>query len=329
VLAASSNENLGWSGTARPLTNAKHPGILREIHRRAVRDPAHRTAGHRLQPIIDMTTGRPIGVESLGRFPSRPSVTPDVVFAEATNAGLGLDLELLAVRRALREASILDQALYVAVNVSPAVLANPALVDALRASGMDLKRVGLEITEHASVSDYGVLQRPRELLRELGVRLAIDDAGAGYASLRQIVTLAPDIVKIDRTLVADVDTDRARLALVMAVAMFAREIGGITLVAEGVETPDELEALKSLGVDAAQGYLTGSPTTSPADWQQWDRVPRAHLGRVRLCRVRRRRLRPADRGLARRHHQDHRPGPDPAADRAVGPRPARTPGPGR
>jgi EAL domain-containing protein (putative c-di-GMP-specific phosphodiesterase class I) len=200
-------------------------------------------------------------------------VTPDVVFAEATNAGLGLDLELLAVRRALREASMLDQGLYVAVNVSPAVLANPALGDALRASGMDLKRVVLEITEHASVGDYGVLQRARERLRDHGVRLAIDDAGAGYASLRHIVTLAPDIIKIDRTLVADVDTDRARRALVMAVVMFAKEIGGITLVAEGVETPGELEALRSLGVDAAQGYLTGRPTTSPADWQQWDRAP--------------------------------------------------------
>jgi PAS domain S-box-containing protein len=270
VLAASTNHNIGWSGTARPLTNAKHPGILREIHRRTVTEILRtEQLVMAFQPIVDIVTGCPIGVEALSRFPSRPNVTPDVVFAEASNAGLGLDLELLAVRRALSEASLLDPALYVAVNVSPAVLANPALADALRSSGIDLHRIVLEITEHASIGDYSVLERPRARLRELGVRLAIDDAGAGYASLRHIVTLAPDIIKIDRTLVADIDTDRARRALFMAVVMFAREIGAITLVAEGVETNEELFVLRSLGVDAAQGYLLGRPTTSTSDWLTW------------------------------------------------------------
>jgi PAS domain S-box-containing protein len=270
VLAAASKENIGWSGTARPLTEAKHPGILREIHRRAVTEILRtQQLVTAFQPIVDIETGRPIGVEALSRFPSRADVTPDVIFAEAANAGLGLDLELLAVRSALSEARLLDPTLYVAVNVSPAVLANPALADALQASGFDLRRVVLEITEHAAVGDYTVLERPRQRLRELGVRLAIDDAGAGYASLRHIVTLAPDIIKVDRTLVADIDTDRARRALVMAVVMFALEIGTTTLVAEGVETPEELDALTSLGVDAAQGYLIGRPTSAPEEWLLW------------------------------------------------------------
>jgi PAS domain S-box-containing protein len=273
VRAASSAQQIGWSGTARPLTDAKHPGILREIHRRATTELLRtEQLVIAFQPIVDVTTRRPIGVEALSRFPSRPTVTPDVIFAEAANAGLGLDLELLAVRSALSEARLLDPGLYVAVNVSPAVLANAALTDALVASGVDLQRVVLEITEHASIGDYSVLERPRQRLRDLGVRLAIDDAGAGYASLRHIVTLAPDIIKIDRALVADIDTDRARRALVMAVVLFATEIGAINLVAEGVETPEELDVLNSLGVDAVQGYLTGRPTTSPADWLHWGRV---------------------------------------------------------
>jgi EAL domain-containing protein (putative c-di-GMP-specific phosphodiesterase class I) len=210
-----------------------------------------------------------VGVEALSRFPSRGSTTPDVVFAEATNAGLGLELELLAVRRALSESRLLDASLYVSINVSPPVLANASLPDALLASGVDLKRVVIEITEHASIGDYTLLTRPRQRLRDLGVRLAIDDAGAGYASLRHIVALSPDMIKIDRALVDNVDSDRARRALVMAVVMFAMEVKATTVVAEGVETNEELEALKSLGVDAAQGYLLGRPTASSADWLGW------------------------------------------------------------
>jgi EAL domain-containing protein (putative c-di-GMP-specific phosphodiesterase class I) len=270
VLDASTKAPIGWSGTARQLTEAKHPGIVREIHRRAVTQIL-RTEQLTIafQPIVDLTTGHMVGVEALSRFPSRGSTTPDVVFAEATNAGLGLELELLAVRRALSESRLLDASLYVSINVSPPVLANASLPDALLASGVDLKRVVIEITEHASIGDYTLLTRPRQRLRDLGVRLAIDDAGAGYASLRHIVALSPDMIKIDRALVDNVDSDRARRALVMAVVMFAMEVKATTVVAEGVETNEELEALKSLGVDAAQGYLLGRPTASSADWLGW------------------------------------------------------------
>jgi PAS domain S-box-containing protein len=270
VVAATTGEVLGWSGTARVLTDRKHPGILREIHRRAITDILR--SGEltiAFQPIVDLTTGGIIGVEALSRFPSREGTTPDVVFAEATTAGLGLELELLAVRRALSEARLLDAALYVSINVSPPVLANPSLLDALLASGIDLKRVVVEVTEHASIADYTLLTAPRQRLKDLGVRLAIDDAGAGYSSLRHIVALSPDIIKIDRALIADVGEDRARHALVMAVVMFAMEIDGTTIVAEGVETESELVALKSLGVDAGQGYLLGRPTTIAADWLRW------------------------------------------------------------
>lgn len=269
VLDASTGAAIGWSGTARPLTDARHPAILREIHRRGITEIL-RTEELTIafQPIIDLQSGRILGVEALSRFPSRVGTTPDVIFAEAANAGLGLDLELLAVRRALSESRLLDAALYLSINVSPPVLANPSLVDALQASGIDLRRIVIEVTEHESIGDYTLLTQPRQRLRDLGVRLAIDDAGAGYASLRHIIGLSPDIIKIDRALVANVDHDRARRALVMAVVMFALELQS-SVIGEGVETPEELAAMKSLGVDAAQGYLLGRPTTSSADWLGW------------------------------------------------------------
>jgi PAS domain S-box-containing protein len=270
VVDAAAGQTIGWSGTARRLTEVKHPGILREIHRRDITEILRTEQLHiAFQPIVDIPSGAVIGVEALSRFPTRSTVTPDVVFAEAAYAGLGADLELLAVRRALEEASALSSSLYVAINVSPVVLAGPALFDALLASRMDLRRVVVEITEHASVVDYSILERPRQRLRDLGVRLAIDDAGSGYASLRHILTLAPDVIKLDRALVTDLDTDRARRALVAAVVSFATEMGATRVTGEGVETHAELLALTALGVDAAQGYHIGRPTTSALDWSQW------------------------------------------------------------
>jgi PAS domain S-box-containing protein len=273
VVDASSKAPIGWAGTARPLSDAKHPRVFREIHRRAVSEIL-RTEDLTIafQPIVNLRTGQVAGVEALSRFPSRPSVTPDVVFAEAENSGLGPALELLAIRRALLEARLLDTSLHIALNASPVVLTNPSLLDAIVASGINPARIVVEITEHVSVADYSVLARPRQRLRELGIRLAVDDAGSGYASLRHIVALAPDVIKIDRALVTDLDADRARRALVGAVVSFAKEMGATSVIGEGVETQAELDALIALGVDAAQGYYLGRPTVSTSDWQRWGPV---------------------------------------------------------
>jgi PAS domain S-box-containing protein len=270
VVDASTKVPIGWTGTARLLTDAKHPRVFREIHRRAVSEIL-RTGELTVafQPIVDLGTGQVTGVEALSRFPSRRSVPPDVVFAEAENAGLGPELELLAIRRALLEARFLDASLHVAVNVSPGVLTNPSLLDAIVASGIDPTRIVVEVTEHVSVADYTVLALPRQRLRELGIRLAVDDAGSGYASLRHIVTLAPDVIKIDRALVTDLNADRARRALVGAVVAFAKEMGATSVIGEGVETQAELDALIALGVDAAQGYYLGRPTLLASDWRRW------------------------------------------------------------
>ncbi|HST48773.1 EAL domain-containing protein, partial [Jatrophihabitans sp.] len=116
--------------------------------------------------------------------------------------------------------------------------------------------------------DYAPLIEARMTLRAHGIRLAVDDAGAGYASFRHIVALAPDIIKIDRGIVSGVDKDTARSALVGAMVTFARSAGA-TIVAEGVEKASELDCLARLGVDTLQGHLTGVPTSTRADWSAW------------------------------------------------------------
>jgi EAL domain-containing protein (putative c-di-GMP-specific phosphodiesterase class I) len=177
-------------------------------------------------------------------------------------------LDLLAVRCTLAAAAKLPPQLYIAINVSPATFASPALRQILRSSTISPDRLVVEVTEHASIEDYAPLIEVRMWMREQGIRLAVDDAGAGYASFRHIVALAPDIIKIDRTIVTGVDHDPARSSLIGAVVTFADDSGSST-VAEGVETAFELSCLASLGVDTVQGHLTGMPTSVPAEWSSW------------------------------------------------------------
>ena len=126
----------------------------------------------------------------------------------------------------------------------------------------------LEITEHESVSDYEPLTNTLGFARSRGLRLAVDDAGSGYASFRHILTLRPDYIKLDRDLTAGIDTDAARRALASAVVMFALELDA-QVTAEGVETEGELDTLCSLSVDAAQGYYLARPSTDPVEWARW------------------------------------------------------------
>jgi EAL domain-containing protein (putative c-di-GMP-specific phosphodiesterase class I) len=222
------------------------------------------------QPIFDLVTRDVVGAEALSRFSTEPVVTPDVWFADAERVGEGRALELLAIRTALASVPLLPADLYVALNVSPSTLACPELLATLLASGVPTGRLVVEVTEHTSIPDYAPLQEARAQMRRNGIRLAVDDAGSGYASFRHIVALAPDIIKLDRGLIAGIDHDEAGRALVAAVVMFALE-SGADLVAEGIENAGELAAVESIGVGAAQGYHLGRPTTRPQDWATWAR----------------------------------------------------------
>jgi EAL domain-containing protein (putative c-di-GMP-specific phosphodiesterase class I) len=220
------------------------------------------------QPVVNARSMRVVGVEALARFGGDPLITPLQWFSDAELVDRALQLDLLAVRSTLRAAVNLPPDVYVAVNVSPATFASNALLGELRSTSIRPDRLVLEVTEHFSIEDYAPMIEARMRLRVHGIRLAVDDAGAGYASFRHIVALAPDIIKIDRTLVSGVDQDTARSALIGAMVMFARG-SGATIVAEGVETASELDCLTSLGVDTLQGHLTGMPTSAPADWSNW------------------------------------------------------------
>jgi len=208
------------------------------------------------QPICEIAGGRPTGFEALARFRSTPVRPPDVWFNEAAAAGMGPLLELRAIAQALTALDHLPASVYVSCNLS----ADVALLDPLMRllEQAPLHRIVVEITEHASVADYAGLVSQLKPLRERGLRLAVDDAGAGYASFRHILSLQPDLIKLDISLTRDIDRDHGRRALAAAFVGFARETGS-RLVAEGVETEAELQALRALGVHKVQGYLIGRP----------------------------------------------------------------------
>lgn len=207
------------------------------------------------QPIVELETSKVVGFESLARFSSVPVRAPDLWFCDASEVGLGDELEALAIQYALAPGKLSDD-LYIACNVSPDVVLRGRLPAALHDA--DLSRVVLEITEHASVNDYGTLESTLRPLRERGMRLSVDDAGAGHSSLRHILCLRPDYIKLDMSLTRDIGSDRPRRALAAALIGFARETGS-ELIAEGVETAAELAALRELGVGKGQGYLLGRP----------------------------------------------------------------------
>ncbi|WP_340692808.1 EAL domain-containing protein [Hyphomonas sp.] len=208
------------------------------------------------QPIFDLGKMAPVGYEALSRFTDEPKRTPDIWFNEASEIGLSERLEMAALKRALAKLPELGADQYLSVNASPELIITEAFADLL--ADQPLYRILLEITEHAQVEDYELLLQALEPLRRRGLKLAIDDAGAGYSSLRHIVQLQPDIVKLDMSLTRDVDTDAARRALVGALMFYARETSA-QVIAEGIETQAEFDTLKLLGVRKGQGYFLGRP----------------------------------------------------------------------
>lgn len=211
------------------------------------------------QPIYDTTRHALTGFEALSRFSfGNLKRTPDVWFGEANAVGLGKALEEKAMMLALEGLSQLPESAYVSVNMSPDHVLNDGITELLR--GMPLDRIVLELTEHAEVEHYSELADQLRPLRDRGLRVAVDDAGAGFASFRHILNLAPDRIKLDMSITRNIDTDKSRRALAAAFMRFAEETGS-KLVAEGVETEAELDTLQGLGVVDIQGNLLGRPVS--------------------------------------------------------------------
>lgn len=208
------------------------------------------------QPIVDVDANRIAGFEALSRFATDPYRAPDIWFAEAALAGRAIDLETHAIRLALSALGDLPPGAYVSVNASPETIVSGRLAELLE--GLPLERILLEVTEHHAIERYQDIADVIEPLRDRGLCIAIDDAGAGYASFRHILNLHPHVVKLDISITRAIDTDRSRRALAAALCGFAAETG-CKIVAEGVETEGELRVIRALGISRAQGFFVGRP----------------------------------------------------------------------
>jgi diguanylate cyclase (GGDEF)-like protein/PAS domain S-box-containing protein len=220
------------------------------------------------QPVIDLADRQMRGVEALVRWrhPSRGLLMPDQFIPMAEEAGLIVGIGQLVlseasntiVNRERREDTKLD----LAVNVSPRQLDQPdftqSITSILESTGLDPKRLVVEITESAVINNLHEATRALKKLRDVGIRIAMDDFGTGYSSLSYLSRLPVDIVKIDRSFISAIDDDPANAKVVAAICSLGQAIG-LHVIAEGVETIAQHELLRELGCNSAQGYLYGRP----------------------------------------------------------------------
>ena len=205
------------------------------------------------QPIVDMALDKIVGYEALTRFTDGSN--PETLFAAAAAAHLGVELEIATLKAALAASKALPSHAWLNVNASPdLILAG----DQLRCLLSESRRpIVVEVTEHTAIVDYPAF---RTAMATLGpnTRMAVDDAGSGFAGLRHILELRPAFLKLDRWLVTDLETDEARKAMIVGLRHFARETGCL-LIAEGIETDREIAVLRSLDIRLGQGYALGRP----------------------------------------------------------------------
>lgn len=220
------------------------------------------------QPIVHMATLAVSGYEALTRVNAEPRLGPDQWITEAKRVGLGLEFEAECIRRALANRADLPAGAYLSVNSSPELVLSGRL-DTLPPTG-PLEWLMIEITEHEAVTDYGELGNRLDNLRGRGARVAVDDLGAGHSTLRHVMQMSPDFAKLDRSLVEGIDRDGAKQALVRSMVAFSNEVE-CSLVAEGVETPAEMQTLRGLGMDLGQGYLFQRPEPAIAPRLSEDR----------------------------------------------------------
>jgi EAL domain-containing protein (putative c-di-GMP-specific phosphodiesterase class I) len=212
------------------------------------------------QPISSLHTGQIAGFEALARFHSEPYRPPDHWFREAAKLGRRRDLELHAMTIALQGLAVLPSDAFLSLNASPSTITSTQLVETL--AGFPAERIVLEVTEQEPISSYEEFADALRPLRAAGTKLAVDDVGAGNAGLMHIAQLNPDILKLDRTVTAQIGSNRNMRALTAAVTSFATEIG-CAVLAEGIENDDQLAIMSALGASLGQGYLLGRPEPAP------------------------------------------------------------------
>jgi EAL domain-containing protein (putative c-di-GMP-specific phosphodiesterase class I) len=219
-----------------------------------------------VQPVV-LADGSLVGLEVLSRFGAE-LCPPDVVFAAARELGAAQGLERMVLSKAVATLlPLLPAGCALGLNATPTGVLHLAQHPAA-ADFPGLAQLVLEITEHDAVENYEELRDCLRPLRDRGLRIAIDDAGAGYASLHHIIELEPDMLKIDRSIIDGLAGDRSRRGVVRSFVGLAQDIGAL-VCAEGVEQLDDLTAAIELGVHAAQGYLIARPTTDHSQIATW------------------------------------------------------------
>ena len=205
------------------------------------------------QPIVDLATGGTLGFEGLSRFPMTTDINPAQWFDTARRLGRGYALEVMALQQILAAAHDIPKDYFVAVNLSPLTALQPAVHDILASA---THRLVVEITEHEPFpDDFAERMMP---LRDAGVELAVDDAGAGFASFTQLLRLKPDMIKIDGELTSGIENDPVKRALATSIVQLASELGSLT-IAEAIESRPQMLALHRLGLHFGQGFLIGRP----------------------------------------------------------------------
>lgn len=219
------------------------------------------------QPIVDLARGEIVGYEVLSRFTltNGKAGFPDKVFAAASLSGHGPELEAQVIRRAFALADKKPKNCFLTINISPHHLEEPSVLEVIDQRA-DLSGIVFELTEHTPISDLRATRKAVDALRRRGAMVALDDAGAGYSGLKQLLELQPQVLKIDRDLVVELHKNEAKRAMIQMLAELANRLDA-WILAEGIETESELAALLQLGISLGQGYFLGRPAP-----------PFAHLG---------------------------------------------------
>ncbi|MDP3774796.1 MAG: EAL domain-containing protein [Gemmatimonadales bacterium] len=230
---------------------------------RAVREILNRRRITTLyQPIVDVRTRAIIGYEALSRGPEGEFASPDVLFRVAYESELVFKLDRLCRERALLGFRKMqgDQLLF--INMEPLSIFDPMLP--AKVSTRHVARTVFEITEHAAIADFTTFRQAVQLVKRSGFKFALDDVGSAYSGLRIITEIEPDFIKLDMELTRAAHGSRVKMELIRAVAGFCAE-AGVPMIVEGVETPEELQAVTKLGIHLVQGYMIGRPARVPAD----------------------------------------------------------------
>jgi EAL domain-containing protein (putative c-di-GMP-specific phosphodiesterase class I) len=217
------------------------------------------------EPIVSVATKTVYGYEALARGPEGSEFhSPGVLFGTAERENLVFELDCLCRQSGLEGATALPGGTRLFLNVRPTAIHDPqfrpdTVIRTLEAANLSPSDVVFEISEQESIGNFGAFREVRDEYRKLGFQFALDDTGAGYASLHALIELEPEFIKVDRALITNLDTDRSKQALLRALQLVADGIGA-RIIGEGLDTLEELEMLGELGIPFGQGWLFGHPT---------------------------------------------------------------------